>query len=113
VSESWASLPGRHIGRGAVELSAWPADIRALARPLYDLGLPVHCLPIYGQWQHKRLQGLLDLRAGVERHIFLALSAHALTAVGVAKDGLGRHSFRRGRAVEFFHGNASHETASA
>ena len=107
-----ASLPTRHIGRGAEELSAWPADIRALAGPLYDLGLPVHCLPIYGQWQHERLHGQSDLQLGVERHIFLALSAHALTAVGVAVDGFGGHSFRRGRAVELICGNASRETVT-
>ena len=107
-----ASLPARHIGRGAEELSAWPADIRALAGPLYDLGLPVHCLPIYGQWQHERLHGQSDLQLGVERHIFLALSAHALTAVGVAVDGFGGHSFRRGRAVELICGNASRETVT-
>ena len=107
-----ASLPPRQIGRGADELAAWPADIQALAQPRYAQGLPVHCLPIYGQWQHARLHGLSDLGAGVERAIFLALSTHALAAVGVEVSGIGAHSFRRGRAVELFHGNASRETVS-
>ena len=107
-----ASLPARQIGRGASELASWPADIQALAAPLYGVGLPVHCLPIYGQWQHARLHGLLDLRAGVERNVFLALTAHALTSVGVSVTGLGAHSFRRGRAVELFHGKASREAVT-
>jgi hypothetical protein len=107
-----AALPARQIGRGESELASWPADIRALAAPLYEIGLPVHCLPIYGQWQHVRLHGMSDLRAGVERRIFLALTEHALTAVGVDVEGLGAHSFRRGRAVELFHGRASREAVT-
>ncbi len=107
-----ASLPARHIGQGARELASWPADIQALAAPLYEAGLPVHCLPAYGQWQHVRLHGLSDLGEGVDRRVFLALTSHALSAVGVDVAGLGAHSFRRGRAVELFHGQASREAVS-
>jgi hypothetical protein len=107
-----AALPARQIGQGASELAAWPADIRALAGPLYEAGLPVHCLPIYGQWQHARLHAQSDLRAGVALPVFLALTTHALPAVGVDASGLGGHSFRRGRAVELFHGQASREEVS-
>jgi hypothetical protein len=42
----------RETGRGVEAPAAWPADIRALATPLYAVGLSVHGLPIYGQWQH-------------------------------------------------------------
>ena len=107
-----SSLPARHIGQGARELASWPADIQALAAPLYEVGLPVHCLPAYGQWQHARLHGLSDLGEGVDSRVFLALTSHALSAVGVDVTGLGAHSFRRGRAVELFHGQASRETVT-
>ncbi len=108
-----ASCSAREVGRGAEELSAWPADIRALAAPLYAAGLPVHyCLPLYGQWHHARLDATTDLREEVPRHTFLALSAHALASVGVPVDGLGGHSFRRGRAVQLFHGNPPREAVT-
>ena len=107
-----AALSAREIGQGASELASWPADIRALSAPLYAAGLPVHCLPIYGQWQHARLHAQSDLQAGVERHIFLALTSHALASAGVEVAGMGAHSFRRGRAVELFHGHASRETVT-
>ena len=107
-----ASLPPRQIGRGPSELASWPPDIRAMAAPLYAVGMPVHCLPIYGQWQHARLNAQSDLRVGVERHIFLALATHALTAMGVDVTGLGAHSWRRGRAVELFHGHVSREVVT-
>ena len=107
-----ASLPPRHIGQGPRELASWPADIQAGAAPLYEAGLPVHCLPVYGQWQHARLNEQSDLGEGVDSRTFLALTAHALSAVGVDVTGLGAHSFRRGRAVELFHGNASREAVT-
>jgi len=107
-----AAFSARELGQGAQELAAWPADIRSLAAPLYASGLPVHCLPLYGQWQHARLDADTDLREGVPRHTFLALSAHALASVGVEVAGMSGHSFRRGRAVELFHGNASRETVT-
>jgi hypothetical protein len=46
-----------------------------------EIGLPVHHLPIYGQ--NVRLHELSDLRAGIELRFFLALTAHALTSVGL------------------------------
>ena len=107
-----ASLSLPELGQGSVELASWPEDVRALAAPLYAAGLPVHCLPIYGQWQHERLHAQSDLGAPVTRSVFLALCGHALAASGVSVDGLGAHSFRRGRAVELFHGNASRETVT-
>ena len=107
-----AALSPREIGRGGAELDAWPADVRALAAPLYAVGLPVHCLPLYGQWQHARLHAETDLQEGVPLHTFLALTAHVLTSVGVDTSGMGGHSFRRGRAVELFHGHASRETVT-
>ena len=51
-----------------------------------------------------------DLQAGVERHIFLTLTSHALASARVEVAGMGTHRFRRGRAVELFHGHASRET---
>ena len=105
----WAALSAREIGQGASELASWPADICALAGLLYVADLPVHCLPIYWQWQHARLHAQSDLQAGVERHIFLALTSHALASAGLEVAGMGAHSFRRGRAVELFHGHALRE----
>jgi hypothetical protein len=109
----------------AEELSAWPADIRALAAPLYAAGLPAHCLPGpsqatgKGTTGHTRLDATTDLRKEVPRHTFLALSAQVLASVGdstgggaVEVDGLGGHGFRHGRALELFHGNASREAVT-
>jgi hypothetical protein len=31
-------------------LSTWPEEIQALARPLYQRGFLVHCLPYFGPW---------------------------------------------------------------
>jgi hypothetical protein len=93
-------LAGRHPGAGRPALQGYAA------------GLPVHCLPLYGQWHHARLDATKDLREEVPCRTFLALSAHALASVGVPVDGLGGHSFRRGRAVELFHGNAPHEAVT-
>ena len=101
-----AACSVRERGRGAMEFATYPADIQALAAPLYAVGLPVHCLPLYGQWQHARLDAETDLREGVTRSTFLALSSHVLSSVGVDAAGLGGHSFRRGRAIELFHNDA-------
>ena len=43
---------------------------------------------------------LSDLREPVPRFVFLGLSARALASWGVATDGSGSHSLRRGRAME-------------
>ena len=107
-----ASFTAREVGQGALELAAWPADIRALAAPLYAAGLPVHCLPLYGQWQHTRLTAESDLGEGVSRPTFLALTTHILASEGVEVAGMAGHSFRRGRAEELFHGQASRETVA-
>jgi hypothetical protein len=55
---SWTA---REVGRGAEELATWPGYIRALAVQLYAAGLPVHCLPLYWQWHHARLDATTDL----------------------------------------------------
>ena len=105
----------REVRRGAEEpeeLSAGPVDIRALAAPLYTAGLPAHCLPLYGQLHHARLDTTTDWREEVPRRTFLAPSALALASGGVPADGLGGHSFRRGRAMELFHGNAPRDAVT-
>ena len=107
-----ADCSPQELGRGAAELDAWPEDIRALAAPLYRLGLPVHCLPIYGQWQHARLDASSDLREPVPASVLLRLSARALATAGVVTDGFGAHSFRRGRAMELLHGGTPREAVS-
>ena len=101
-----ADCPPREIRRGAAEFAAWPEALRALAAPLYELGMPVHCLPSYGQWQHERLHALSDLREPVPRSVFLGLSSRSLASSGVATDRFGSHSFRRGRAMELLHGGS-------
>ena len=83
-----ADCTPRDVGRGAAELDAWPEDIRALAAPLYRLGLPVHCLPIYGQWQHARLGALSDLREPVPTSVFLRRSSPRACGGGRRDDGL-------------------------
>jgi integrase len=110
-------LSAQH-GRSAAEQRssprgrARPADIRVLASPLYAAGLPVHCLPLYGQWQHARLDATTDLREEAPRYTFLALCAHVCASVEVAGNGLGGHSFHHGRAMELFYGNASGEAVT-
>ena len=64
-----AACSPQEIGRGVAELDAWPEDIRALAAPLYRLGLPVHCIPSYGQRQHARLDASSDLRVEVREPV--------------------------------------------
>ena len=39
-SPPMAHHPAREIRRGAIELPEWPADFRALATLLYDIGSP-------------------------------------------------------------------------
>jgi hypothetical protein len=59
----------------------------------YDImtigSLALHCWAagahnLYGYGQHARLDTTTDLHEEVPRHMFLALSAHALESVGVA-----------------------------
>ena len=65
-----ADCSRQEIRRGAAEFAARPEDILALAAPLYEIEMPVHCLPIYWQWQHERLHALSDLREPVPRSVF-------------------------------------------
>ena len=102
----------REIGEGQAEFASWPADIRALAAPLYARGLPVHCLPIYGTWQFNRLSATSDLREAVSRGPFWAQGRSALRDAGVEVAGTGTHSLRRGAAVELFHGGADASVVS-
>ena len=104
-----ADCSPRELGPAAVELAAWPEDLRALAAPgpLYELGMRV---PIYGQWQHARLHALSDLCEPAPRSISLGLElprARRLGRRGVATAGIGSHSFRRGRAMEPLHGGST------
>ena len=101
-----AACSPQEIGRGTDELAAWPEDLRALAAPPYEFGMPVHCLPIYAKWQHEPLHAFSDLREQVPCSVFFGLSTRALASSGVTTDGLGSHSFRRSRAMELLHGGA-------
>ena len=65
-----ADCSRQEIRRGAAEFAARPEDILALAAPLYEIEMPVHCFPIYWQGQHERLHALSDLREPVPRSVF-------------------------------------------
>ena len=100
-----ASLTPREIGTGEPEFCNWPESVRQPAGPLYALGLPVHCLPVYGVWQYARLGPSSDLGSAVSYHQFIRLSRAVLSTTGVETACFGSHSSRRGRAVE--HWNCS------
>ena len=107
-----AARTALEIGSGPDEFSNWPEDIQALAAPLYAQGLPVHCLPICGEWMYARLDAASDLAAEMPRSRFMGWCRRALTTAGVEVGGLGSHSFRRGCAVSLFHGGADPVTVS-
>ena len=107
-----ASLTPREIGTGEPEFCNWPESVRQPAGPLYALGLPVHCLPVYGVWQYARLGPSSDLGSAVSYHQFIRLSRAVLSTTGVETAGFGSHSFRRGRAVDLFHGGADAQAVS-
>ena len=96
------------VGNGPDEFSDWSEDIQALAAPLYAQGLPVHCLPICGEWMYARLDAASDLAAEMPR----SWCRRALTLAGVEVGGLSSHNFRSGCAVSLFHGGADPVTVS-
>ena len=100
------------IGNGPDEFSNWPEDIQALAAPLYAQGLPVHCLPICGEWIYARLDAASDLAAEMQRSWFMGWYCRALILAGVEVGGLGSHSFCRCCAVSLFNGGADPVTVS-
>ena len=91
-----ASTPGT--------MATWPDDVRALAVPLYELGLLVHCLPYYGSWLWEPLTAESDLSATLPTARFAALAREALAEAGTPTAGVGAHSLRRGGAAELAHG---------
>jgi len=98
-----ARLQGQELGHGPQELAAWPHEIRALAAPLYAQGIPVHCLPLLGQWQYERLSAASDLGAPMELREFVRIAKAVLRDHGVDVTRFGAHSFRRGSAGALFH----------
>ena len=96
-------LSAQERGGGPREFAAWPADLQALAAPLYAAGLPVHCLPLCGTWQYERLTPDSDLAVPMPADEFVARSRTVLAEAGVAVERFGAHSFRRGSAGALFH----------
>lgn len=94
---------------GPVALSTWPADIQDLARPLYDLGLPVHMLPYFGPWLWEPITSETDLARCSTTAQFGTWARDAIQAAGTGRGltRVGAHSFRRGRAAELAHGEMS------
>lgn len=97
---------------GPEALATWPDDIRALADQLYAVGLPVHRLPINGRLLVEELTVETDLDATLSSQEFSRLARATLGATGVDTTRVGAHSFRRGRAVEMYHGNAGNDAVS-
>lgn len=93
-------------------MAGWPAEVRELARGLYERGLLVHCLPYHGPWLWAPLERGLDLAASVSTGTFARRAKQALAAAGVDIRGVGAHSFRRGGAAQLIHGGASRAVLS-
>lgn len=85
-------------------MATWPPYIRALAAPLYERGLLVHCLPYYGSWLWEPLSADSDLTATLPTQRFADLAREALRDAGVPTAGVAAHSLRRGGAAELLHG---------
>jgi len=105
-----SSATSRQAGPEA--LATWPDDIRALANELYQLGMPVHRLPIYGRWLFDALSADTDLAATLSSQEFVRLTRVVLNDAGVDTTRFGAHSFRRGRAVAMYHGQAGDAAVS-
>jgi hypothetical protein len=94
-------------------MAGWPADIRALAAPLYDRGVPVHGLPYYGSWLWEPLTADSDLSASLTTAQFTRLQQACLREAGMPADEAARftaHSGRRGGAAALIHGAAEPHT---
>ena len=70
-------------------MTAWPPDIQALARPLYERGLLVHCLPYFGTWLWQPLSVDTDLSETVSTRQFARLSTQLVAEAGGPASGTG------------------------
>ena len=100
----------RAVGQEA--MATWPADIQALARPLYEQGLAVHDLPLFGKWLMDLPSERLDLSAPVSLQRFCNNAKAVLAGAGKDTRGVGGHSMRRGAAVALIHTQASREVVA-
>ena len=98
-----ARFSEQELGDGSREMSAWPLEIRTLAAPLYAQGIPVHCLPLLGEWQYERLSAASDLGAPMTLREFVRIARTILAEHGIDVTRFGAHSFRRGSAGALFH----------
>ena len=101
-----ARLQARHPRSkdGPEAMATWPADVRALAAPLYAHGLPAHLLPYYGPWLWEPIDADFDLSRSSSTAQFQRWARDALSADGQHLARVGAHSFRRGHAAELAHG---------
>jgi hypothetical protein len=97
---------------GPEALSTWPAELLVLARPLYELGVPVHLLPYYGPWMWEPIDEGFDLSRSVPTGQFQRSARDALAAAGRNIQRFGAHSMRRGRAAELAHSSIADATLS-
>jgi hypothetical protein len=106
IQSTGARLQATHPAdsAGPEVISTWPAELLALARPLYEQGLRVHLLPYYGPWMWEPIDAEFDLSLSRSTAQFQRSAQAAFRAAGKAVPRLGSHSFRRGRAAELFHG---------
>ena len=91
-------------------MSGWPADVVALATPLYARGVPVHCLPYYGRWLWEPLSAESDLAATLTTAEFIRMQQACLRDAGMPAAEAARftaHSGRRGGAAALIHGGAA------
>ena len=93
-----AKKPASDAGPEAI--STWPADLRALALPFYDMGLMVHTLPYYGPWLWEPLDVHFDLSRTCSTAQLCRWSQSVLALSGVSIGRFGAHSMRRGSAAE-------------
>ena len=93
-------------------MAAWPPDVQDLARPLYEHGVLVHCLPYFGSWLWLPLSADTDLTATLSTRQFARLSSQLVTEAGGPATGIGAHSFRRGGSTELLHGGLDLPTLS-
>ena len=107
------SLGPRGASAPSSAMAGWPADIRALAAPLYDSGVPVHGLPYYGRWLWEPLTAASDLSASLSTGQFARMQQACLREAGMPAAEASRftaHSGRRGGAAELIHGAADPHT---
>ena len=92
---------------GVSAMRTWPACVLDVANRLYSMGLPVHCLSIYGRWLVDKLDVETDLSAPIPYNAFLRSIKRILAAAGLDAAGVGAHSFRRGGTAERIEEGAS------